>query len=170
MVECPSSKTHHSQVQSPSRYFELDLSPILEDTWVFAGNSPRLGNPTTASPTIGLGGTLAIDSGLAGTSVSQDGRNHNIFKTRTGISGVVQSSSVAFMQWSSMSCSSFGELLEKFMYCVVDPISVNFRWSLSHCLIHVYAIYFVRAIMINLFAWFPRHICPRVIAQGLLLL
>jgi hypothetical protein len=76
-----------------------------------------LGAPTATSTTsaaaVGLGPAFSIDSRLSGTPSTQAG-HPNATKTRVSASGMVQSfTSNAFTQSSSMSCSSFGELLEK---------------------------------------------------------
>lgn len=98
------------------------MSPILEDAWVFAGKSPRHSDnlattPTSsAAATVGLGSAFSITSCLAGAPQADPQADNQITTTtRAAISGlgVAQSSSTVFTQSSSVSCSSFGESLEK---------------------------------------------------------
>jgi len=122
-----SAQTQRSRTQSQSRYFELELSPILEDAWVFSGNSPTLGTPTAAA---GLAPALSIDSCLAGSSDPHTA--NNMF--RAAEIAVAQSPSNAFTQSSSMSCSSFGELLEKVRFSltsVYDLFHAFIRYALT---------------------------------------
>ena len=140
------SRAQGHSTQSQSRYFELDLSPILEDAWVFAGKSPTLGlgnlAQTTTTSTVAsgsLGPAFSIDSclGVAGAGVQlevpdpQGDHDDNQMTTKAQpvtVPQICTSSGDAFTQSSSMSCSSFGELLdsEKVRFSFDDAWSFGF--------------------------------------------